>query len=110
MDTVDTFTAFAPDGSTMSIEVQPVPDDSTWFEMSIAGQVLGRIHWRADTDAYMATRFDGEVCGSFPALTDAEDTLVRENGYYVTIPTSIVDTDIEKPMPRLPRSGKLDRL
>ena len=98
MQIIDQFAALTADGTRTSITIQLVEDDSTWFHVYDAEHMIGRIHWRADIDAYMTQRTDGEPCGSFSALTDAEDALVRTARYYIAItpiqpePSPAVDT------------------
>ncbi len=98
MQIIDQFTALAADGTRTSITIRLVDDDSTWFHVYDAEHMIGRIHWRADIDAYMTQRADGEPCGSFSTLTDAEDTLVRAARYCVAMtpiqpePAPAVDT------------------
>ncbi len=85
MQIIDQFTALTADGTRTSITIQMVENDSTWFHVYDAEYMIGRIHWRADIDAYMTQRADGEPCGSFSALTDAEDALVRAARSYIAI-------------------------
>lgn len=87
MSAIDHFRVYAPDGQQVYIAVTQVVDDSTWFELYATGRPIGKLHWRADIDAYIALNRNGAACGSSPVLTEAEEALVREAGYSVDRPT-----------------------
>ncbi|GEM_PF-3169843 len=99
METIDQFTALAAGGKTVTITMQQVPDDNTWFEVYASDEYIGKVHWRADTDGYMAQQATGEGVGSFQALTEAEDALIHAMGYYPAIATPDRDVDIEPDIP-----------
>lgn len=98
MQIIDQFAALTADGTRRLITIQSVKDDFTWFHVYDGDRLLGRIHWRADIDAYMTQRPNGETCGTFPALTDAEDALVHAARYDIGItpiqsaPAPAIDT------------------
>lgn len=102
MDTIepiDQFTALAAGGRTVTITMQEVPDDNTWFEVYASGQLIGKIHWRADTDGYMAQLPGGGGISSFAALSDAQDALLQAGGYYIAITTQEPSTHTEEDIP-----------
>lgn len=87
MNQIDYFTVMTRDGNTLSVAVMQVLNDPTWFEVYAANHLLGKIHWRADTDGYMVVGPDGDMWDHVASFSEAEDVLVREAGYYITIPT-----------------------
>lgn len=86
MSVIDHFRAYAPDGRKIAVVITQDVDDSTWFDVHATGQPLGKLHWRADIDAYIVLNRAGAACGSSPVLTEAEEALVREAGYLVDLP------------------------
>lgn len=94
MDPIDQFTATAPDESAICIKIMQVLDDDTWFEVYAADQLIGKLHWRSDIDAYMVLRLDS-MCGNFPVLIEAEDFVVRQAGYDIPVPTVEADVNAE---------------
>lgn len=94
MSAIDHFKAFAPDGRPVSIVTAQVVDDTTWFECYANGRTIGKLHWRADIDAYIALDRNGVSCGSSALFADAEDLLVHEAGYAFDLP--VVETGARK--------------
>lgn len=94
MSAIDYFKAFATDGRPVSIVVTQVADDTTWFECYANGRTIGKLHWRADIDAYIVLGRNGVACGSSALLVEAEDILVRECGYVLDLP--VVEAEVRK--------------
>lgn len=87
MNKIDHFSALTSDGNTLSVTMMQPDDDHTWFEVYADDQLIGKLHWRADTDAYMVVDPEGELQDNVASLSEAEDMLVTAAGYYITIPT-----------------------
>lgn len=88
MSVIDHFKVQTPDGRNAAVVVTQDVDDNTWFELYATGQSIGKLHWRADIDAYIALSRTGSACGRSTILAEAEDILVREAG--LAISTSVV--------------------
>ncbi|MCU0491134.1 MAG: hypothetical protein MUD01_06085 [Chloroflexaceae bacterium] len=80
MQVIDAFEVKANDGAVVSAVV--VNDmEHRWFRVYCAGEFVGHIGWSEHRELYLVFDRHGLLRESLPALSDAENTLVKVAGY-----------------------------